>query len=251
MEPSVPELPPQPEPVYEGGSNLPVPFERGVLLIDKPAGWTSFDVVAKLRGILRVRKIGHAGTLDPMATGLLICCVGKATKQVPVFMGLEKEYTGRLRLGERTASYDSESAVEETRPWQHVTSQSIEEAMRQLEGDIDQIPPMYSAIKVGGRRLYRAARKGETLERAPRRVFVRRFKSTGRQGPDVDFAVTCSKGTYVRALAHDLGEQLGCGAHLVGLRRVRIGSYHVDASWSIESLSQYFTARRHADAEID
>ncbi len=237
--------------VYEASSNPPFPFEGGILLIDKPAGWTSFDVVAKLRGILRVRKIGHAGTLDPMATGLLVCCVGAATKQVALLTGLEKHYEGRLRLGERTASYDRDTPVEEVRPWNDVTFERIEAAMHSFEGEIDQLPPMYSAIKVGGRRLYQAARKGEVLERTSRRVRVRAFRPTGKEGPEVDFAVTCSKGTYVRSLAHDLGELLGCGAHLTGLRRTRVGPYSVAAAWSLDALSQYFTAQRQASAHFD
>lgn len=219
-----------------------------MLLIDKPGGWTSFDVIRKLRGLLshaageRVRKIGHAGTLDPMATGLLICLIGRATKQMEAFMGLPKRYEGTLRLGEVTPSYDAETDVTERRAWQHLTREDLEAARQEFLGLITQHPPMYSAVKVGGERLYKKARRGEQVERPPRQVRIDAFDLTEWNGPDVSFDVECSKGTYIRSLAHDLGQQLGVGAHLVALRRTAIGPYRVDAAWTIDQLETAINA---------
>lgn len=221
-----------------GAPTLPETFERAVLLIDKPAGWSSFDVIRKLRGLLGVRKIGHAGTLDPMATGLLICLVGRATKLMEHFMGLGKEYEGTLRLGAVTPSYDAETEVTERADWRTVTDAALDAARAEFEGTITQRAPMYSAVKVGGERLYKKARRGEEVERPPRIVHVEAFEITGRAGADVSFRVHCSKGTYIRSLAHDLGQALGVGAHLTRLRRTAIGPYRVEAAWTIPALAE-------------
>ena len=203
--------------------------EGVAILVDKPIGWSSFKVVRLLRSTLGIKKVGHAGTLDPMATGLLICCVGRsATRRIEEFVGLDKEYTGVLRLGETTLSFDAESKVAEQKPWDHITDEQVKVAFQQFVGEIEQIPPMYSAIQIGGRRLYDLARRGETIDRQPRRVRVDRFDLLVRSGPDVEFRVTCSKGTYVRSLAHDVGQELAVGAHLVALRRTKIGEFSVD-----------------------
>ncbi|HEX7070373.1 MAG TPA: tRNA pseudouridine(55) synthase TruB [Rhodothermales bacterium] len=216
--------------------DLPESFESLVLPVDKPSGWSSFDVVRKLRRLLRVKKIGHAGTLDPMATGLLICLVGKATRQMEHFMHLPKEYVGTMRLGQSTDTYDAEGTVVAERPWQHVDLHAVRAAAEGFVGEITQRTPMYSAVKVGGERLYRKARRGEDVERPMRQVTVYAFDVTGQNGPDVDFRVACSRGTYIRSLASDLGEVLGCGAHLVMLRRTAIGETRVEDAWTIEML---------------
>jgi tRNA pseudouridine55 synthase len=212
--------------------------EGVAVLVDKPKGWSSFKVIQLLRSRSGIRKIGHAGTLDPMATGLLICCVGRsATRTIDRYMNLEKEYTGVLRLGEETASYDAESEVTESRDCTDVTDSDIMESFKQFVGEIDQIPPMYSAIKIGGRRLYKLARKGVTVDRPARRVRVDVFEFIERQNTDVRFRVVCSKGTYVRSLAHDVGQRLGVGAHLVALRRTRIGTFCVENALTTDSIS--------------
>lgn len=218
--------------------DLPELFEDLTLPVDKPQGWSSFDVIRKLRRILRVRKIGHAGTLDPMATGLLICLVGRATKRMEHFMHLPKEYVGTLRLGEETASYDAESDVIRRQPWSHVDADELERVRQQFLGDLDQRPPMYSAVKIGGERLYKKARRGEEVERPTRRVHIEAFEVSRVSGQDVDFRVACSKGTYIRALAHEFGQALGTGAHLVALRRTAIGSIRVSDAWTLETLEQ-------------
>ena len=216
--------------------HLPEAWTKAVLLVDKPKGWSSFDVIRKLRPMLNVRKIGHAGTLDPMATGLLIMLVGRATKQMEAFMGLPKRYAGTLRLGETTPSYDAETDVQERHEASHLTADDLEAARQAFEGFIEQVPPMYSAVKVKGERLYKKARRGETVERPARTVEITLFEITGQRGPDVDFKVICSKGTYIRTLAHDFGQRLGVGAHLTALRRTAIGPHTVDAAWTLEQL---------------
>jgi tRNA pseudouridine55 synthase len=206
--------------------------------MDKPHGMSSFGVIRRLRRFLGVKKIGHAGTLDPAATGLLICLVGRpATRLQDHFMGLRKTYTGTLRLGQTTASYDAESEVVEERDASAVTDEAIEAARQQFVGEIEQCPPMYSAVKMGGERLYKKARRGETVERPPRPVTIYRF-DVEKRGEELDFVVECSKGTYIRTLAHDLGQALGVGAHLTALRRTAIGPYHVDAAWTLEALAE-------------
>lgn len=215
---------------------MPADFSAAVLLMDKPKGWSSFDVIRKLRGLTRMRKIGHAGTLDPMATGLLICLTGRATKQMERFMRLPKVYEGTMRLGESTPSYDAETPVTDRADWSRVTDNTLEDARQRFLGDIQQVPPMYSAIRIGGERLYKKARRGEIVERPPAAVRIDRFELAGRQGQEVSFVVACSKGTYIRSLAHDMGQALGIGAHLTALRRMAIGPYKVEHAWDIPAI---------------
>jgi tRNA pseudouridine55 synthase len=216
-------------PVLDRHTGLQGAKEGVAILVDKPQGWSSFKVVKLIRSTLGIKKVGHAGTLDPMATGLLICCVGRsATRRIDEFMGLDKEYVGAMRLGETTPSHDAESSVTERQPAEHITETQIVDCFRTFVGELQQIPPMFSAIRVGGRRLYDLARKGETVDRAPRTIFVHEFDFLSKSGSDVHFRVVCSKGTYIRSLAHDVGRQLGVGAHLVRLRRTKIGSFSVD-----------------------
>lgn len=224
--------------IVYGRPSMPASWERAVLLVDKPPGWSSFDVIRRLRRLLTVRKIGHAGTLDPMATGLLICLVGRATKLQDTFMGLGKTYTGTLRLGEITPSYDAETDVVERQAWQHLTDDDLDAARQAFLGQIEQRPPMYSAVKVGGERLYKKARRGETIERPPRTVTLEEFSILRRDGADVDFRVRCSKGTYIRSLAHDFGATLGVGAHLTALRRTAIGPHRVEDAWTLDALAE-------------
>ena len=228
-----------------GVPHLPDAFDNAVLPVDKPPAWSSFDVVRKVRRLVGQRKVGHAGTLDPMATGLLVCLIGRATKQMEAFMGLPKTYTGTFRLGETTPSYDAETPVAERHPWEGVSDADLEAARRRFMGPITQTPPMYSAVKVGGERLYRKARRGEDVARPPRRVEVMRFDVTGRTGPDVSFIIECSKGTYLRSIAHDIGQVLGVGAHLIALRRTRIGALRVEDAWSIDALADRLAERRN------
>lgn len=223
---------------------LPDSLEAAVLGIDKPHGLSSFGVIRRLRRILGVRKIGHAGTLDPMATGLLIMLVGRSTKQMETFMGMPKLYEGTIRLGQTTPSYDAESEVEQTVSTDHLSTSDVRAAAVQFTGEIEQVPPMYSAVKVGGERLYKKARRGETIERKRRIVTVERFEVGELNGTDVRFEVACSKGTYVRSLAHDLGQSLGVGAHLAALRRTGIGPVGIGDAWTIDALSAAVEARQ-------
>lgn len=216
--------------------SLPDSLDQAMLPVDKPKDWTSFDVIRRLRRVLGIRKIGHAGTLDPMATGLLIILVGRATKLMNRFMNLDKEYEGVLRLGEITPSYDAETEVQERREWSEVTDMDLERAKQQFLGEIEQRTPAYSAVKMGGERLYKKARRGEHVDPPPRQVTINTFELTGREGQDVSFTVTCSKGTYIRSLAHEFGEAVGPGAHLVALRRTAIGSFSVADAWSVAEL---------------
>lgn len=221
-------------------------FLKGAtLLVDKPQGWTSFDVVNKIRYKLKHRlkvkkiKVGHAGTLDPMATGLLIICTGKFTKKLGEFQGLPKEYTGTLRLGATTPSYDAESEIEETFPINHITPALLEQARQQFLGDIEQVPPIFSAIKVDGQPLYKKARKGEKVEVEPRPVTIYELGLTRIALAEIDFRVQCSKGTYIRSLAHDFGKALRSGAYLTALRRTRIGDFRIEDAWELEDLVEY------------
>lgn len=216
--------------------HVPDSWDPLVLLIDKAKGMSSFDIIRRLRRVSPIRKIGHAGTLDPMATGLVICLAGKATKEMTRFMDMDKVYSGTIRLGESTRSYDAETEVHERKDASAVSDQQVDTARQRFLGDIEQETPMYSAAKVGGERLYKKARRGETIARVPRRVRIDRFEITGRRGQDVDFAVHCSKGTYIRSLAHEFGQVLGVGAHLVALRREAIGPYGVENAWPIDTL---------------
>lgn len=230
-------------------------WDNAVLLIDKPKGWTSFDVCGKLRGSLggllrrkpRQIKVGHAGTLDPMATGLLIVCVGRGTKSIDNFVAMEKEYSGIMKLGEATDSYDADGTVIETHPWEHITDDELLSARNKFLGDIEQVPPMFSALKVGGKRLYEAARQGKEIERKPRKIFVGSF-DISRDPNDkqcIHFRVSCSKGTYIRSLAHDLGKSIGSAAHLVALRREAIGEFRVDKAWKMEELVDAIVEQRN------
>jgi tRNA pseudouridine55 synthase len=210
-----------------------------VLLIDKPLTWTSFQVVNKLRWEIRQRfnikkiKVGHAGTLDPLATGLLIICTGKQTKEIHIYQGQIKEYTGTITLGATTPSYDLETEINQTFSTEHITEDLLKETTKQFIGDIQQKPPIFSAIKKDGKRLYELARKGETTEINARTVTVSKFEITNINLPEVDFKVVCSKGTYIRSLAFDFGNALNSGAHLSALRRTKIGDFSVDKASSV------------------
>jgi tRNA pseudouridine55 synthase len=225
-------------PLLTAADPLPERPDPAILLVDKPKGLTSFDVIRRLRKRFGIKKIGHAGTLDPMATGLLVVLIGReATRLQDQFMALPKVYTGTLRLGETTPSQDAESEVSERRDPGGVTHEALDRARAALEGEILQTPPMYSAVKVGGERLYAKARRGEEIEREARPVSIYSFALTDWRGADVDFKVECSKGTYVRTLAADLGEAVGVGAHLVALRREAIGPFGVGEAWGLDTLT--------------
>jgi tRNA pseudouridine55 synthase len=223
--------------------NQPPQDAGQLLLINKPLGWTSFDAVNKLRYKLKIKKIGHAGTLDPLATGLLIICTGKMTKQIDEFMGLEKEYTGTFVIGQTTPSYDLETEVSEAKDISAITKDLILTAAASLTGKINQLPPAHSAIKVGGKRAYKFARQGKEVALQPREVEVREFEITAVNLPAVDFRIVCSKGTYIRSLARDLGENLGVGAYLSQLCRTRIGNFKLEDALSIDEV----IPTQHAD----
>lgn len=223
-------------------------FSEGeLLLIDKPKDWTSFDVVAKVRNAIRIKKVGHAGTLDPMATGLLILCTGKWTKRIESFMAEEKEYEGTIHFGASTFSYDAESDIHEKFPIDGLNEADLKEAAEQFTGVIQQVPPAYSAVKINGQRAYSLARKGKEVKMEPREVEVKVFEFTRIEFPEVDFRVVCSKGTYIRSLAHDLGKALNNGAHLSRLVRTRIGEHRLDKAWNLNELIEAIRAQR-ADA---
>jgi tRNA pseudouridine55 synthase len=204
------------------------------ILIDKPFKWTSFHVVHKIRNAVGVKKVGHAGTLDPMATGLLIICTGKKTKEISNYQDMEKTYTGIITLGKSTPSMDLETDVIKEKSFMNITDEEILKAKIKFTGEIFQIPPMYSAVKFKGKALYKFARKGKTIDREPRKVLVSKFDITKIILPDIFFEISCSKGTYIRAIANDLGENLGCGAVLTSLRRTKIGSYNIEDAVSVE-----------------
>lgn len=210
----------------------------GTVLIDKEKDWTSFDVVAKLRGLVRIKKIGHAGTLDPLATGLLIVCVGKATKTIDHFQGMPKVYEAVIKLGATTKTDDSEADEENIRDYSLLRNEEIEQAVQAFTGDIEQIPPMFSAIKKNGIPLYKLARKGQEIEREPRRVRIESITITDVALPYLHIEVLCSKGTYIRSLARDIGEKLGCGGYLSSLRRTAIGSLSVDEAVQIGDIQE-------------
>lgn len=211
-----------------------------VLLIDKPLNWTSFQVVNKLRWEIRQAfnikkiKVGHAGTLDPLATGLLVICTGKKTKEINTYQGQIKEYTGTFVLGSTTPSFDLETEINETFPTEHITEAIIHQTTKQFIGDIQQFPPVFSAIKKDGKRLYEFARAGEEVDIKSRTVSISEFEITKIDGANIDFRVVCSKGTYIRSLAHDFGKVLNSGAHLSALRRTKIGDFNVENGKSIE-----------------
>ncbi|MFC4635271.1 tRNA pseudouridine(55) synthase TruB [Dokdonia ponticola] len=219
-----------------------------ILLFDKPLEWSSFQLVNKVRWLIRKNlnikkiKVGHAGTLDPLATGLMIICTGKFTKRIHEFMGLEKEYTGTVKLGETTPSYDLETEVDQTFATDHITEEAIYAFAKAYQGIIQQQPPIFSALKKDGKRLYEFARAGETVEIPTREITIYDFEITRIALPEVDFRVSCSKGTYIRSLAHDMGKGLGSGAHLTALKRTKIGDYSVDNAQDILAFEQSFEA---------
>ncbi|PSQ95924.1 MAG: tRNA pseudouridine(55) synthase TruB [Bacteroidetes bacterium SW_9_63_38] len=219
-------------------SSLPLSLNDGaVLLVDKPTGATSFDVVKAVRGRAGPSKVGHAGTLDPMATGLLIILVARpATRLQEAFMHLPKTYEGTMRLGERTPSLDTETEVEEHVDVSHLSFEDIAAVRDSFTGQINQTPPMYSAVEVDGEPLYKKARRGETVERAPRQVRIDRFELRDWTPPDLTFAIDCSKGTYIRSLARDVGAALDVGAHLAALRRTAIGEHRAADAWPLPAL---------------
>ncbi len=215
---------------------LPPKELEGVLLVDKPTDHTSHDVIARLRGILKMKRVGHAGTLDPMATGVLVVLVGKATRASQYLMSLDKEYTGTITLGKVTNTQDAEGEMLETRPVPPLAEAQVLAAMKGFVGDQYQTPPMFSAIKIDGVPLYKSARKGEDIEREPRFIRISKFELTRFSSPEIDFVLRCSKGTYVRTVAHDLGQKIGCGAHLSSLRRTATGRFAIDQCVTIGQL---------------
>ncbi len=214
----------------------PEEFQAGqILLIDKPLTWSSFQAVNKVKyaliknlGLPKKFKIGHAGTLDPLASGLLIICTGKFTKRISELQGQIKEYTGTITVGGTTPSYDLETEINETFPTEHITNELIHETTKQFIGEIDQFPPIFSALKKDGKRLYEHARAGEEVEIASRKIEISEFEITRIELPEIDFRVVCSKGTYIRSLAFDFGKALNSGAHLTALRRTKIGEFSVE-----------------------
>ena len=210
-------------------------FEAGeVLLFDKPLRWTSFDLVKKVRNLVRIKKVGHAGTLDPLATGLMIICTGKMTKQIDTYQAQEKEYTGTIFLGATTPCYDLEKEPDQFFPTDHITEEMIRGAAVSLTGMISQVPPHHSAVKVNGKRAYEIARMGKDPELKSREVEIKVFEITHIEMPRVDFRVVCSKGTYIRSLANDFGKLLGSGAYLEKLCRTRIGDFKLENAMSVE-----------------
>lgn len=215
-------------------------FEEGyVFLIDKPLGWTSFDVIRKLRSALKIKKIGHAGTLDPLATGLLIVCTGKFTKKINEYMARQKEYEGIITLGAVTPTYDLESEPENFQPYDHLTEDRLKLIAQSMTGEISQIPPQHSAVKHEGKRVYELARKGIEVELKPRTVTIYSFELPHIKLPEVHFKIECSTGTYIRSMANDFGKAAGCGAYLSKLVRTRIGEYHLKDAMSMEEVLEF------------
>lgn len=223
-------------------------YQNGqVILIDKPLGWTSFQVVNKVRWLIRKQfnikkiKVGHAGTLDPLATGLLILCTGKFTKQIDTYQAEQKEYTGTITLGATTPSYDLETEIDQTFPLEKITSEKIYAATAQFTGEIEQFPPVFSALKKDGKRLYEYARNGEEVTITSRKITINQFEITRIALPEVDFRVSCSKGTYIRSLAYDFGKALDNGGHLSALRRTQSGDFDVANAQSVTSFEEQIT----------
>ncbi|MCU0471166.1 MAG: tRNA pseudouridine(55) synthase TruB [Arcicella sp.] len=228
----------------------PLPDPGEVILIDKPLTWTSFDVTKKLKFAGKFKKIGHAGTLDPLATGLLILCTGKMTKQIDNYQAKEKEYSGVLVLGKTTPSIDLETDFDADFPTEHITQTVMGDAVKSLSGKILQIPPIYSAIQVNGKRLYELARKGKTdadVEIKSREVEISTFEIDTNHFPEISFSIVCSKGTYIRSLVRDFGVACGSGAYLKSLRRERIGEFHVNNALTIE---QFIESRKEKTTGI-
>ena len=214
-------------------------FESGkVILLDKPLHWTSFDVVRKIRNCIRIKKVGHAGTLDPLASGLLIVCTGKFTKKINEYMAQEKEYTGAITLGAVTPTYDLESTPQDNKDISNITQTQVHAATQQFIGEIQQMPPIYSAIKKDGVALYELARRGIDVELKPRTITITAFEITAIEFPVIKFRVVCSTGTYIRSLANDFGASLGCGGYLSELRRTRIGEHAVTNAVSIDEFME-------------
>jgi len=219
-----------------------------VLLFDKPKGWTSFDVVGKIRNTIKIKKVGHAGTLDPLATGLLILCIGKKTKDIQGIQDASKTYVTTFRLGATTASYDAEQPPENFRDCGHVTENDILAAMEFFKGEIQQVPPIFSAVKVDGKRAYKAARAGQEIELKARTVHIHAFELLSFQTPDlVEVKIHCGKGTYIRSLVHDLGQKLGVGAYILELRRTATGAFSVDDGWDVAEFCKQ--VKEHQSAE--
>ncbi len=227
-------------------------FANGeVLLFNKDLEWTSFDLVSRVRNTLykitgiKKLKVGHAGTLDPLATGLLILCTGKATKQIEIYQAEEKEYVATIKLGATTPSFDLETEEDSQNDCSFITEEIFKTAVKKFVGDIEQVPPVFSAVKVNGKRAFDYARKGETLELKPRKIVIRNIELISFQLPTAEIKVVCSKGTYIRSLARDIGEELKCGAYLTGLKRTRIGDYKVENAMTvtdfIENLNRFET----------
>ncbi|MFI5129744.1 MAG: tRNA pseudouridine(55) synthase TruB [Chitinophagales bacterium] len=213
-------------------------FEEGrVLLINKPLHWTSFDAVRKIRNLIRIKKVGHAGTLDPLASGLLIICTGKFTKRINEYMAREKEYTGSFTLGATTPTYDLESKPVNFKPVDNIDEADLADAANQLTGEIMQVPPAHSAIKIEGKRVYELARQGKEVKIEPRRVTIREFEIITTEMPVVHFRVVCSTGTYIRSLANDFGIILGCGAYLSSLCRTKIGEFSLADAMTIDEFT--------------
>lgn len=223
---------------------LPETFELAALPVDKPPGWSSFDVIRKLRPLLDMRKMGHAGTLDPLATGLLMILTGRATRLMQKFMELPKTYEATLRLGETTDTYDADGKVVERRDPSGVRDEDLSRARENFLGEISQTTPAWSAVKQGGEPLHRKMRRGEVVVPPRRIVTVRSFDILERKGADVSFSVECSRGTYIRSLAHEFGQALGVGAHIAQLRRTRIGAFSADTAWTVEALQEKIRERR-------
>jgi len=222
-------------------------FEEGKLvLINKPLRWTSFDVIRKIRNLIRIKKVGHAGTLDPLATGLLIVCTGKFTKRINEYMAQEKEYSGSFTLGATTASYDLEQEPGNSMPFEHITEEQIKSATVQFTGEILQVPPAHSAIQIDGKRVYELARQGREVVIEPRKVTVSEFEITAVELPLVYFRIVCSTGTYIRSLANDLGIALGCGAYLSSLCRTRIGDFKLEDAMTMDEFEKEVIKIRHS-----
>jgi len=211
---------------------------EGILVIDKPSGYTSHDVVAVARRSLNFKKIGHAGTLDPMATGVLVCLVGRSTKLFNKFVAFDKIYRATMVLGTVTDSADTQGKILEENTFDHITQKDVEDVLKEFIGEIDQVPPMVSAVKIKGKKLYELARKGIVVERAPKRIRIDEMRIEDFSLPEVKIYVVCSKGTYIRQLAHDIGAKLGCGACISQIQRVAVGHYHLDEAISIEELHE-------------
>jgi len=209
-----------------------------VVLIDKEKGKSSFNIVYRVRKTVNVKKVGHAGTLDPAATGLLVVCIGKMTKEIYKYQDLDKVYSGTIELGKKTPSMDAETEFTEQNDYSFVSNEMIEEARKTFLGEIKQIPPMYSALKQNGKRLYKLARKGVEVERKPREVTIYDFEITRVELPEIDFRIKCSKGTYVRVIANDFGEKLNCGGYLKSLRREAIGEFSVNDALTVDEFRE-------------